>query len=204
YPESKVMTRRDEIGRLYNAVFRMGQKLKEKEELESYMAKMNDEAAVFADETVDSQAPTQFDATRTMAEGTPHDLAGLTTTSEELLGQAGAKVLRPGSRLSDRFTVKSVLGAGAMGVVYLADDKVLEEPVAIKMINTDKVSLATIELLKKETRLSRRISHPNVLRNHDFGMVENNYFISMELVVGQTLDRIILRRGALPVRMGLI
>lgn len=204
YPESKVMTRRDEMGVLYNAVFRMGQKLKEKEELESYLAKMNDEAAAFATDEVNSQDPTRVDFTRTLAETVPHDVANLTTTSDEFLNDDQVAILRSGSRLGDRFTIRNVLGAGAMGVVYLADDKVLDEAVAIKMINTDKISLATIELLKKETRLSRRISHPNVLRNHDFGMFDKHYFISMELVLGQTLDRLIQRRGALEERMGLI
>ena len=208
YPDSKVVSRRDEIGVLYNAVYRMGRKLKEKEELESYLVKMSEEARILADDgNIDPEAATvvEGEVNPEWVETRPRlEDANLTTTSEAFLAQEDASVLRPGSRLGDRYTIRHVVGAGAMGVVYLADDRTLNEAVALKTLNTDMVSENAIDLMKQEIRLSRKISHPNVLRNHDFGQVDDHYFITMEFVAGQTLDRLVERRGPMDVRMGVI
>lgn len=103
----------------------------------------------------------------------------------------------------DRYQVQRVLGRGGMGVVYEALDNELGETIAIKVLHTDPDSAGEeVERFKREIITARRITHPNVIRIHDFGVHDNVAFISMELLRGGSLaDRI--RAGALPLADGL-
>jgi serine/threonine-protein kinase len=107
----------------------------------------------------------------------------------------------PGTVLAGRYELKEMLGAGGMGVVYRAVDRQLAETVALKTLRTALAagSDTMLERFKQEIRLARRITHRNVVRTHDFGQVDGTYFITMEFVEGTTLDRLIARRGRLPI-----
>lgn len=108
--------------------------------------------------------------------------------------------LSTGAVIADRYVVQSTLGAGGTGVVYKAIDKTLGEPVAIKMLRTELVDddPETTEELKHELRLTRRVSHRNVVRTHDFGSHRGVPFITMEFVDGASLASVLSHRGALP------
>jgi serine/threonine protein kinase len=88
-----------------------------------------------------------------------------------------------------------------MGVVYRAFDRELQEDVAIKTLKSDSLAYDQnlLERFKQEIRLARRITHRNVVRTHDLGEVDGNYFITMELVEGTSLEKLIHKRGRLPV-----
>jgi class 3 adenylate cyclase/tRNA A-37 threonylcarbamoyl transferase component Bud32 len=110
----------------------------------------------------------------------------------------------PGSVLGDRFEIVSQLGVGGMGVVYKARDRKLHELVALKMLKHDAYSdEQSLEKLKDELKLARKISHPNVLRTFDFGEAEGFPFISMEFVRGVTLKKLLDESGRLPLSAGL-
>jgi class 3 adenylate cyclase/tRNA A-37 threonylcarbamoyl transferase component Bud32 len=110
----------------------------------------------------------------------------------------------PGSVLADRFEILSQLGAGGMGVVYKARDRKLHEMVALKMLKHDAFhDTQSLERLKDELKLARRIAHPNVLRTYDFGEAEGFPFISMEFVRGVTLKKLLDESGRLPLSAGL-
>jgi serine/threonine-protein kinase len=112
--------------------------------------------------------------------------------------------IAPGRVLGDRFEVLSVLGSGGMGVVYKARDRELDEVVALKMLRPDRAGDATlVERLREELRLARRITHPNVLRTFDLGLVEGVPFITMEYVPGVTLERLLAHSGRLGLSAGL-
>ena len=78
-----------------------------------------------------------------------------------------------------------------MGVVWLADDDVLGEPVALKflpeVVARDEVA---VDELKTETRRARRLTHPHIVRIHDFVQGENQAAVSMEFVDGSTLGQL--------------
>ena len=101
-------------------------------------------------------------------------------------------VLPPGSKLG-RFEISSVLGQGAMGVVYLAHDPQIERPVAIKTIHPEAArgeSAAEVEArFLKEAKLAGRLQHPNVVTVYDVGRDRDLYFIAMEYVEGKPLTR---------------
>ena len=110
-----------------------------------------------------------------------------------------------GSLLAGRYEVESVLGVGGTGIVYAAYDRELDDLVAIKTLRSEALSLepSLLGCFKREIRLARRITHPNVLRTYDFGESNGLRFISMELVKGVTLKRLLETAEILPADVGL-
>lgn len=97
--------------------------------------------------------------------------------------------LRPGAYILGRFQLERLLGRGGMAVVWLAQDSILEEPVALKFLPEVVVRDAhALALLSGEVKQARRLSHPNILRVHDLVMEEGIAAISMKWVDGPTLS----------------
>jgi len=117
----------------------------------------------------------------------------------------GAGRLDAGAVLGGRFEILSVVGAGGMGVVYKARDRELDEAVALKVLRREMWDEdEQRDRLKDELKLARRITHPNVLRTHDFGELDGVAFVSMEYVRGVTLRTLLDRAEApLPFRAAL-
>lgn len=132
-----------------------------------------------------------------------HEMQAETAT----LASAGGATLSgvaPGALLGQRFEILSVLGAGGMGVVYKARDRELDDLVALKMMKKELWGDRTqLERLKSEIRLARRLTHPNVLRTHDFGEIDGIPYISMEYVRGVTLRYMLDQSSRLPYSAGL-
>lgn len=119
-------------------------------------------------------------------------VAGASTT-------AAATQLRPGIVFARRFDILSELGRGGMGAVFKAMDRELKEPVALKvLLGGTAMNAAERESMKSEIRLARRITHPNILRTHDFGEFDGIPFITMEYVRGMTLKFLVQQSGRLP------
>jgi len=84
------------------------------------------------------------------------------------------------------------LGAGGSGVVYAANDTLLQRPVVLKMLHT---GLLTAEQMRstvlREARLASAIEHPNVCAIYEVGESGNEAYIAMQFVPGQPLDELI-------------
>jgi HAMP domain-containing protein len=115
-------------------------------------------------------------------------------------GGASNIALDVGQTLAARYDIKSVLGAGGMGIVYKATDRELGETIAIKTLRPEFVDADSnaLERFKSEIRLARKISHRNVVRTHDLGETNGLYYITMEYVEGTSLKELIRERGRLP------
>jgi len=104
-----------------------------------------------------------------------------------------------GTILANRYRILGILGHGGMGSVYLAEDQKLETRVAIKVLrevlSRDPVS---VKRLIAEARHSMMLSHPNVVRVHNFEDGEMVKFLVMEYVDGGTLAARIADQGKLP------
>ncbi len=89
-----------------------------------------------------------------------------------------------------RYVLERELGQGGMGVVWLALDLELNEQVALKFVPPEiRRDADALDELRRETQKSRRLTHPNILRIHDFVRSEGEPpFISMEFVEGTTLS----------------
>jgi hypothetical protein len=105
------------------------------------------------------------------------------------------RALVPGRRVFGRFTLEAIVGRGGMGVVWRASDETLGETVALKFVPENVArDPAAAEDLKQETRRARRLTHPHILRVHDFLQDDQDAAIAMEFVKGDTLAQLRLEQ----------
>lgn len=119
-------------------------------------------------------------------------------------GEALPASLREGTVFAQRYRVEGLLGRGGMGVVLRVRDLHLDEEVALKVVRPDlAANPAYLDLLKREIRLARKITHRYVLRTHDFGESDGIPFVTMEFLKGITLRNLLDGRGRLPMQLAL-
>ncbi|MEZ4362757.1 MAG: protein kinase [Kofleriaceae bacterium] len=104
------------------------------------------------------------------------------THDHDTLAEAATTTARP---MLGRYVLGPQLGAGAMGVVYRAEDPKLGRHVAIKLLRRPDPLLR--DRLSREARAMARVSHPNVVAVFDVGTFEEQVYVAMELVRGRTL-----------------
>lgn len=86
------------------------------------------------------------------------------------------------------FHVISMLGAGGMGDVYLAEDIRLGRKVALKLLPSIFTNDANrLRRFQQEARAASALNHPNILTIHEVGEIEGRNFISTEFIEGDTL-----------------
>jgi tetratricopeptide (TPR) repeat protein len=98
--------------------------------------------------------------------------------------------------IASRYAILGVLGQGASGVVYKVHDLELDEIVALKRLRTG-LGAAAVARFRREVRLARRVTHPNVVRIHDLGEADGAPYLTMEWVDGRSL-RHYLEDGGVP------
>jgi predicted ATPase len=107
--------------------------------------------------------------------------------------------LSPGTRFGS-YEILQRLGAGGMGEVYRAKDTRLEREVAIKTLSLDRCSQPeALSRFEQEARSACALNHPNIVTIYELGHVNGTRYISMELVIGETL-RELLASGPIPFR----
>jgi eukaryotic-like serine/threonine-protein kinase len=161
-------------------------------ELNQKVAKLLDEQrSAIALPAPAAPAPAALDRTATAAGLSPPPAAPLTT------------VLESGQVLAQRYRVQRLLGKGGMGAVYLADDEVLKELVALKVISSAFASdeQAMVARFRREAAAARKVSSPAVIRIHDLGEARPGLlYLSMEYFAGRTLAELIAQRGLVPMK----
>lgn len=99
--------------------------------------------------------------------------------------------LPPGSRLGN-YEILGPLGAGGMGEVHRARDLHLGREVAVKVISSESApSPVALARLEREARTVAALNHPNIVVLHSLEEHDGIRFLTMELVEGTTLDRLI-------------
>ncbi len=94
------------------------------------------------------------------------------------------------------YEIQSPLGSGGMGEVYRAVQSSLGRQVAIKVLRADKVTdPERKQRFVQEAKSASSLNHPNIITIYDIGEAGGVDFISMELVSGEALDRLIPRHG---------
>ena len=87
-----------------------------------------------------------------------------------------------------------------MGEVYRADDLILKEPIALKILPRDLTGRKELlDALRNEVKQARQVSHRHVCRVHDIGDIDGRTFLSMEFIEGENLASLLHRIGRLPV-----
>ena len=106
--------------------------------------------------------------------------------------------LPAGTELIGRFRVIERIGSGGFGTVYRVEDLFVKEELVLKVL-LPQLSLDQnmIKRFVQELRLTRRISHPNVIRIHDLIDLNGAHAISMEYFAGRDLGVVLREEGAL-------
>src|SRR2546429_5572610 len=98
-----------------------------------------------------------------------------------------------------RYEIRSKIGEGGMGEVYLAQDTKLDRKVALKILpaelanNQDRMRRFT-----QEAKSAAALNHPNIATIHEIGESDGVNFIAMELIDGRTLREEIREQTGLP------
>src|SRR3989441_3413238 len=96
-----------------------------------------------------------------------------------------------GTRLG-RYEIRSKIGAGGMGEVYLAGDEQLHRKVALKVLPVDVASdHDRMRRFKQEATAAATLNHPNIAHIYEIGESDGTHFIAMEFVDGVTLRELI-------------
>ncbi|MCC7460429.1 MAG: protein kinase, partial [Proteobacteria bacterium] len=106
-----------------------------------------------------------------------------------------------------RYEIIKELGRGGMGVVYLAKDARLDREVALKVLPTSvKGNDRVVQTFIREAKSAAALNHPNIITVFDTGVQDGDYFISMEVIDGKTIKKILKKKGkfAYPVVMELL
>ncbi len=97
--------------------------------------------------------------------------------------------LGAGTKLG-RYEIRSQLGAGGMGEVYLAHDTELERIVALKLLPSNVASdQQRMHRFVQEAKAASALNHPNILTIHEIGRADGLRFITMEYIDGLTLRK---------------
>src|SRR6059036_672680 len=104
---------------------------------------------------------------------------------------ATSREFASGQKVFGRYALVKVLGRGGMGIVWLAHDEELERNVALKFLPDLMIQdRALLDQLRRETKRCLELTHPHIVRIHDFIHDERSGCISMEYVDGETLSNL--------------
>ena len=108
--------------------------------------------------------------------------------------------LTPGTVLGERFEVEGVIGEGAMGIVYRAQDRAAGRPAAVKVLHKHLAqSREYLSRFKREAQAASRFRHDSAVRVLGTGETEDRLpYIAMDLVEGRSLREIILADAPIP------
>lgn len=108
-------------------------------------------------------------------------------------------------RKTSRYQIISELGRGGMGVVYKAEDTLLDRIVAYKVLPPQVQRNQKIrDMFLREAKAAARLSHPNIVTIFDADEDRGEFFIIMEMVEGDSLKELLSTQGKFPIKTALV
>jgi len=100
--------------------------------------------------------------------------------------------------LGNRYEITKAIARGGMARVYLARDRPLDRPVAVKeLVPEFAADESFVERFRREAQAAANLTHPNIVGVYDWGTQDNTYFIIMEFVDGPVLSKVLRDEGPL-------
>ena len=100
---------------------------------------------------------------------------------------------------SNRYELTHLIARGGMAQVYRARDRLLDRPVALKVLFPElSIDRAFVERFRREAQAAANLSHPNIVPVFDWGEDTGTYFIVMEFIDGEPLSALLRNSGPLP------
>src|SRR6266567_4106285 len=153
-----------------------------------------DQRAAFLEELSDGDADLRRELESLLAahgqraaytEKPPDDIAAGMLLAQHDIGAAAS--LPPNTRL-DRYEIRSLLGKGGMGEVYLAEDLRLHRKVALKVLPSELAAdRDRMRRFEQEATAAAALNHPHIAHIYEIGESEGIHFIAMEHIDGDTL-----------------
>ncbi len=110
-------------------------------------------------------------------------------SAAQVLDELKASAIVPGAVIAERYEIVRELGLGGMGRIYQALDRDLEETVALKVLRGGDGEGRQVERFLREIKMTRKISHPNVVKVFDLGNWREHRYITMEYIDGVNLEQ---------------
>ncbi len=108
------------------------------------------------------------------------------------------RAIKPGDIVGGAYKLKSLLGQGGMGYVFLAEHKIIKRDYALKIIRPDKMDDFSWQRFEIEGRVIAKLDHPNIVKIYDMGIDQGSYpYYVMDLLPGEPLSGYIHRGDCL-------
>ncbi len=113
--------------------------------------------------------------------------------------QAAARRAALKAKQLGQYALDDKIGEGAFGAVYRAHHALMRRPVAVKLLQTDKMNSTSAARFEREVQMTGQLTHPNTIALYDYGRTpEGIFYYAMEYLDGLTLDRLVKQYGAQP------
>src|SRR5688572_17668470 len=127
-------------------------------------------------------------------------ICGGGVAGEESVGTHERLRARLGECLNGRYRVLHLLGAGGMGVVFLAESLQFDRKVAIKVLLPELgVDPSVVERFGREAKTAASLDHAGIVRIYEYGSDRGLHFFVMQYVEGKTLQALLLPESRMPV-----
>ena len=173
----------------------------------------DDWTVVFDDDSSAEPFVAEIRKTTSTKQATPNTVARSSVENDRPKSVNGTSESRPvtpkasssdtlvaGHVLKDRFVLEELLGRGGIGVVYKAHDRLREHAnagsaqIALKVLREEfRAKPELLHALQREALQAQGLSHPNIVRVHDFHQDGKTSFVTMELLEGELLRAVLLR-----------
>jgi hypothetical protein len=113
--------------------------------------------------------------------------------------QAAARKAALKAKHLGQYSLDEKIGEGEFGSVYRAHHALMRRPVAVKLLQTEKLNQSSAARFEREVQLTSQLTHPNTITLYDYGRTpEGIFYYAMEYLDGLTLNRLVKRYGAQP------
>ena len=106
--------------------------------------------------------------------------------------QAAARKAALNAKHLGQYALDDKIGEGQFGSVYRAHHALMRRPVAVKLLQTEKMNASSAARFEREVQLTSQLTHPNTITLYDYGCTpEGIFYYAMEYLDGLTLNRLV-------------